>query len=39
MTKYQMDRTYLGVIATQARMVRDRMWKMMKEARESREAK
>lgn len=37
MKKYQMDRTYLGVIASQARMVRNRMWKMMKEARESRE--
>lgn len=39
MTKYQMDKTYLGVIASQAKMVRDRMWKMMKEARESKEEK
>lgn len=39
MTKYKMDKTYLGVIASQAKMVRDRMWKMLREARKLKEEK
>ena len=39
MNKYQMDKTYLGVIAIQAKMVRDRMWKMLREARKLKEEK
>lgn len=39
MTKYNMDRTYCGIIATQGQMVRERLWKMLREARQQKEVK
>lgn len=36
--KYTMDRTYCGIIAIQGAAVRERLWKMLREAREQKEA-
>lgn len=37
--KYTMDKTYLGVIASQAIMVRERLWRMLRDARQHKEDK
>lgn len=37
--KYNMDRTYCGIIAIQGAAVRERLWKMLREARQTKEQK
>lgn len=37
--KYKMDRSYCGIIASQGIMVRERLWRMLREARQRKEGK